>query len=174
MIAMQRHILFKIATILLGAMSSEEEGQGAEEPKSPRARGDVPPRAMWYRISAEPGYLKAELYGRQTVEETREFLDAVAAEAPRHGRVQLLISVRNSAAIFTVERYGLSHYLDIAFESARKIALMGDSLELRVSHQYIATLARMRGVNLRAFLDESAAIQWLLSDETPSQVPETS
>jgi hypothetical protein len=48
---------------------------------------------------------------------------------------------------------------------------MGDTLELRVAHQYITTLARMRGVNVRAFVNETAAIGWLRAGETPSQVP---
>ena len=69
--------------------------------------------------------------------------------------------MRNSIPIFTVERYGFSRYLDLAFESKYRIALVGDTLELRLAHQYIATLARMRGVKLRAFADEAAAIHWL-------------
>ena len=144
--------------------------------KLPRGRDEaatrpLSPIAMWHRISAEPGYIKAELFGRQTADETRKFLEAVLAEALEHRCGQVLIHVRNSKAIFTVERYGFSRYLEIAFKSAHKIALMGDSLELRVAHQYIATLARMRGVNLRTFQDEAAAVEWFRSGETPSQVP---
>jgi hypothetical protein len=135
--------------------------------------GAVSEGAMWYRISAEPGYLKAELFGRKTVEETRKFLEALLAEALEHPRAGVLIYARNSKPIFTLERYGFSRYLEIAFRSAYKIALMGDSLELRIAHQYIATQARMRGVDLRTFLDENTAIEWLKSGETPSQVPLT-
>jgi hypothetical protein len=124
---------------------------------------------MWYRISAEQGYLRAELFGRKTVEETRRFLDAVVAEGLKHQRARLLIYARNSKPIFTLERYGFSRYLEIAFRSAYKIALMGDSLELRIAHQYIATQARLRGVNLLTFLDETAAIEWLRSDEMRSR-----
>jgi hypothetical protein len=127
--------------------------------------------AMWHRISAEPGYIRAELFGRKTVEETRKFLEALLGETLQHQRGQVLIYVRNSKPIFTVERYGFTRYMEIAFKSAYKIALMGDSLELRIAHQYIATLALMRGVNLRTFMDETAAIEWLRSGETPSQVP---
>ncbi len=38
---------------------------------------------MRYRITAEPEFLKAELFNRQTAEETREFLRAVADECIR-------------------------------------------------------------------------------------------
>ena len=157
-------------------MSFENAARGGKVPTPLRVRDEVAPRpvrhgAVWHRISAEPGYIRAELFGRQTVEETRKFLEAVLAEALEHQCGQVLICVRNSKPIFTVERYGFSRYLEIAFKSEHKIALMGDSWELRVAHQYIATLARMRGVNLRTFLDETAAIQWLRSGETPSRVP---
>jgi hypothetical protein len=80
-----------------------------------------------------------------------------------------LICVRNSKPIFTVERYGFSRYLDLAFKSKYRIALVGDTLELRIAHQYIATMARLHGVNLRAFPDESAAISWLQSREAATQ-----
>jgi hypothetical protein len=76
--------------------------------------------------------------------------------------------VRNSIPIFTVERYGFSVYLDLAFKSRYKIALVGDSLELRIAHQYIATMARIRGVRLRAFPEETAAIAWLRSGDASS------
>ncbi len=153
-------------------MSFENAARGA----SLRARDEAVPRALgdgsvWHRISAEPGYIRAELFGRQTADDTRKFLEAVLAEALEHQCGQVLIRVRNSKPIFTVERYGFSRYLEIAFKSEYKIALMGDSWELRVAHEYIAMLARMRGVNLRTFLDETAAIQWLRSGETPSRVP---
>jgi len=135
-----------------------------------------PTGAVWHRISAEAGYIRAELFNRQTVRETREFLEAVLAEVIEHRRPQVLIYVRCSKPIFTVERYGFSHYLEVAFKSRHKIALLGDTSELRIAHQYIATLARLRKVNLRAFVDEAAAIAWLRSGEAPTlpNVPEDS
>ena len=123
----------------------------------------------WHRISAEPGYLRAELFGRQTADETRRFLDALHAAALEHRRARILVCVRNSKPIFTVERYGISRYLEIAFKSAYKIALMGDTPELRIAHQYIAMLAVMRGVDLRTFRDEIVAIEWLRSDDARSK-----
>ena len=129
-------------------------------------RGLVSQRsAVWHRISAEPGYLRSELFNRQTVDETRKFLDAVVAAAIEHRLPLVLIRVRNSVPIFTIERYGLSEYLEFAFKSKYRIALVGDTVELRIAHQYVATIARMRGVKLRAFADEAAAIAWLRAGE---------
>jgi hypothetical protein len=140
----------------------------------PPAGGEAAPHQVshgkvWHRINAEPGYLKAELFGRQTADETRRFLEALHAAALEHRRARILVCVRNSKPIFTVERYGISRYLEIALNSAYKIALMGDTPELRIAHQYIAMLAVMRGVDLRTFQNESVAIEWLRSGDTPSQ-----
>ncbi|SRR6266853_2074026 len=155
-------------------MNFEDAARDDEVLTPPPAGGEAaPPQVshgkVWHRISAEPGYLKAELFGRQTADETRRFLDALHAAALEHRRARILVCVRNSKPIFTVERYGISRYLDIAFESAYKIALMGDTPELRIAHQYIAVLALMRGVDLRTFQNEIVAIEWLRSDDAPSQ-----
>jgi hypothetical protein len=149
--------------MLLGNM----KGLGAIPDKALAARRS----SVRYHIGAEQDYLRAELFNRQTAEETRRFLDAVLAAAIEHRLPLVLIRVRNSVPIFTIERYGLSDYLDRAFKSKYRIALVGDTVELRIAHQYIATIARMRGVKLRAFGDEGDGIAWLRSGETPAAGP---
>jgi hypothetical protein len=151
---------------MLTDMKLDDLAHGA--PISPQGKAHT----AWHRISVEPGYLRSELFNRRTVDETRKFLEAVRAEALKHRLPQVLICVRNSAPIFTVERYGFSRYLDLAFESKYKIALVGDSLELRIAHQYVATMARMRGAKVRAFPHEAAAINWLVSGEDTSGTPQ--
>ena len=116
---------------------------------------------MQYRISIGPGYLKAELFNRRTAEETRAFLVAVAAEGLKHDLRRGLISVRDSVAIFSLERYGFSAFLDLAEQISDRIALTGDSRELRLAQEYAAMLARWRGINVRTFRDEAAALDWL-------------
>lgn len=150
-------------------MSVQNPAQGA--PTASQGNAAAAPRSSgaWHRISVEQDYLHAELFSRKTADETRKFLEAVLASAVEHRLPLVLIRVRNSVPIFTVERYGFSRYLDLAFKSNYKIALVGDSLELRIAHQYIATMARMRGVKLRAFQDESSAINWLKAGETSSR-----
>ena len=122
-----------------------------------RQAGDT----MQYRISVEPGYLKAELFNRRTAEETRAFLQAVAAEGVRHSLRRGLISVRDSVAIFSLERYGFSAFLDLARQISDRVALTGDSRELRLAQEYAAMLARWRGINVQAFRDEAGAVDWL-------------
>jgi hypothetical protein len=58
-------------------------------------------------MTVGPGYLKADLFNRNTPEETRRALAAIAAEARKHRFAQILIAVHASRPIFRVEQSGL-------------------------------------------------------------------
>jgi len=78
---------------------------------------------MLCEITVEAGYLRVDLFNRETAEETRDALAAIAAEARKHKCSQILISVHASRPIFKVEQYGLPDY----FRELGRIALTGDS-----------------------------------------------
>ena len=122
---------------------------------------------MGHRITLDRGVLRAELFGRETVEETKAFFQAIVS-ASRGSRSQcILISVRSSKPIFQFERHGLIEYFrKLAVTPSRRIALLGDSAELRLSHEYVELIARQHGLNVRSFLDEAAAYRWF---EDPRQ-----
>jgi len=122
----------------------------------------------WHRVTAEQGYIRAELFNRETLEETQQFLDDTVAAARKHRCAHILIIINNSKTLFAVERYGFSNYLEVALKSEYKIALVGSNRELRIAHEYYAMLAQQRGVNLHAFPDEADAIAWLTSPEPSS------
>jgi len=115
---------------------------------------------MLCAIIAEPGYLKVDLFNQQTAAETRDALGTIAAEARKRKSSQILISVHASRPIFKVEQYGLPEYFKKLGESKCRIALTGDSDEVRLSQQYIELLARRNGVNVRSFPNEQAALHW--------------
>jgi hypothetical protein len=69
--------------------------------------------------------------------------------------------VRSSKPIFQLERHGLLEYFrELAVTPSRRIALLGDSSDLRLSHEYVELIARQHGLAVRSFLDETAAYQW--------------
>ena len=112
-----------------------------------------------YKITAEPGYLRAELFERETVEETRAFLDAVVRDNAIHRRTRVLILVRASKSIFQVVAHGLMECFEqLSATVPGQIALVGDTRDLRLSHEYIEVIARQRGLNVRSFRDEPAAL----------------
>jgi hypothetical protein len=116
---------------------------------------------MRFEITLHPSYLRADLYQRKSAEETRVFLEAVAAEGIKHEKWRVLISVHDSDPIFTVEKYGLSAFIEIAQKYAEKIALVADSREVRIAHEYAAVLVRLGGVDVKTFREEDAAAAWL-------------
>jgi predicted metal-dependent phosphoesterase TrpH len=118
-------------------------------------------------IIVQSDYLRAEMIGRETAEETGQFLREAAGAALKHGLTRVLIVVRESRAIFKVEDYNLSQYLKAMTERAApeggayRIALVGDSSEAHAAHGYIEVLARQRGLAVRAFREETGALEWL-------------
>jgi hypothetical protein len=123
-----------------------------------------------HKITAEPGYLRAELFERETVEETRAFLDAVIRNNATHRRSRVLILVRASKSIFQVVAHGLMEcFEELSATTPSQIALVGDTRDLHLSHEYIEVIARQRGLNVRSFRDEPAALAWLNEPRQPHE-----
>ena len=117
---------------------------------------------MHFTFKQAQGYLRAELFGRQTVEQTLEFVAALAAEARKSASHSILVWVRNSRPIFKVEQYKISEqFRQLAKNKQLRVALLADSDEVRASHQYIEVLASQQGAKVRAFRDEVRALDWL-------------
>lgn len=117
---------------------------------------------MHYTIVQGQDLVRAELFGRQTVEQTLEFIQALTAEVLKNGATLVLVMVRNSRPIFKVDRATIAEqFRRLAAQPAYRVALLADADELRASHEYIEILARQQGANVRAFRDEHAALNWL-------------
>jgi len=125
------------------------------------------------RFSIEPhdGCLHATVYERDTAEQTREFLHAVHAAAKTHGLSRILISVRQSRAIFKPEDYGLETggYAGGLAAPQCPVALLGDTHDVNSANEYIEMVARQQGLNVRAFRDEHTALRWLNGAGVPSR-----
>jgi hypothetical protein len=117
---------------------------------------------MNYRISTENGFLRADLLERETADETRTFLQTVVLATISQRCSRVLVHVRLSKPLFTVERHGVLRSLNrIALDPTHKIALLGDTVELGISHDYVALLGRQQGICLRSFQSEAEAVDWL-------------
>lgn len=126
---------------------------------------------MHFSTSQLPGYLRAELRGRETAVETQEFLVALEAAAREARATRLLVVVRGSRPIFTVERYRISAYLKrLGALPEVQIALVAADAALRASHEYIEVLARHQGASVRSFRDETQAAEWLRLAPQPRAV----
>ena len=124
---------------------------------------------MVYRIwtAAEPFILRAELLDRESTEETRSFLEAVLRENRRYRRPCLMIHVASSRPVFHVEQHGLIDcFRDLAQSGVSQIALMGDTEELRLSHEYLELISQQHGLDVRSFADEQTAVGWFRYQRT--------
>jgi hypothetical protein len=117
---------------------------------------------MHFNFQVEQDHLRAELFGRQTAEETLQFVQALLAEARKHTATRVLVWVRNSRPVFKLEPYKLSEqFRQLAAVKGVRVALLADSDEVRASHQYVEVLAGQQGASVRAFREESRALNWL-------------
>jgi hypothetical protein len=125
---------------------------------------------MRYEFSMVQDCLRAELIGRESVDETQEFIRAVAEEATKQRCPRILVYVRRSRPIFKVEQYRISeHFRQLVANPKVRVALLSDSEELRAAHEYIEVLARQQGANVRAFREEPPALEWLKAPVLQSQ-----
>src|SRR5947208_15367955 len=138
-----------------GARGCERVVTGTD-PASLRA----PWSAMGYRVTLDRGVLRAELFGRETVEETKTFFQAVLRASRETRCPRILISIRSSKPVFQLERHGLIEYFRELADTSQRIALLGDSKDLRLSHEYVELVAGQLGLNVRSFPDEAAAHRW--------------
>ena len=116
---------------------------------------------MRFSVQARQDYLAADLVGRESAEEMRRFLHAVRARCRRLQLRKVLITIRQSRALFKAEDYGLPGYAHVLASPVCQVALVGDSPELNAAHEYIEVIARQDNLNVRAFVDEAAAARWL-------------
>ena len=126
---------------------------------------------MRYRIERRAGYVHAELHGRQTARDMREFLVVVQAACREHECPRVLLMIRKSRAIFKAEDYGLTSYVSELVSPDCQIALVADNPELHAAHEYIEIVARQQKINARAFRDEPAAVRWLQASAALSTQP---
>jgi hypothetical protein len=127
---------------------------------------------MKFRIEPRGGHLLAELQGRESAADMREFVLAVRLACHEHDWTRILVSVRASRPMFKTEDYGLSGvvrgYLNDIISPSCRVALLGDSSELNHAHEYVELVARQQHLNVKAFRDAAAAVEWL---EAVSDIP---
>lgn len=122
---------------------------------------------MRYTIVVGPRYIKAEMVERDSAEETKEFVHAILEALLKHKPPRVLISIRSSRPVYKVDSWNLSGALDqlISLKGLR-VAFIADSKELAMSQEYIALLARQRGLDFRPFAGEKEAAEWLAEAST--------
>jgi hypothetical protein len=115
-----------------------------------------------YAIERKSGHLKAEMVERDTAAETAEFVQAIVAAMRTHELYRVLVSIRSSRPVFKVEEWKLSQTLDLLMSTPGiRVAFIADTRELKMSQDYIALLARQRGLAFETFDTEEAALAWL-------------
>ena len=121
---------------------------------------------MKYTIVDRVDYLRADLLERDTAEETEGFLKAILEADRKTPHKRLLICTHPPRAFFRIEKYNASRFLqELASRPDARVALVSRHFEVRLLHQYVEALARLKRAKLRSFGDEGTALRWLLAAE---------
>jgi hypothetical protein len=117
---------------------------------------------MRTRYEYQAGILLAEMVGRESAEETAQFVEGLMAALHEHGANRLLISVRESRSLFKVEDWKLSAAVDaIKGIAGFRVAFIADSKEVNISQEYICMLLTQRGIECRVCPTMATARAWL-------------
>jgi hypothetical protein len=117
---------------------------------------------MEYGITVHAGYLRARLSRRESAAEMQQFMHRIARESKARRCACVLIDIHASRPIFHVDpRAFFEELTRLASHAALRVALLGDTAELRLSNEYLALLARQLGLNLQSFRDEATALRFL-------------
>ncbi|HZF14573.1 MAG TPA: hypothetical protein VE046_01395 [Steroidobacteraceae bacterium] len=115
---------------------------------------------MSYAINVESDCIRADLAGRQTTEQTKDLLRAIAVFGVTH--TSFLIRVSHSASLLPADPQGLIEYLITAgCGPSHRFALVADDQYVQASHDRLERVARGHSLNLRSFRTEGEARQWL-------------
>src|SRR5258708_8566020 len=97
---------------------------------------------MRYQFTLLHDCLRAELVGRETVEETQDFIAAIADEARKRAASRILVCVRRSRPIFRVEQYRISEQFRLlAGNPGVRVALIPHPADLPAPHASLEPLA---------------------------------
>src|SRR4051812_838012 len=114
-----------------------------------------------YTIVDKVDYLRADLLERQSAEETAAFLKAVGVARRENQRKNVLICVHAPRTFFHVEKYNASRFLEtLAGLRDVRVALVSRHFEVRLVHEYLEGVVRLKHAGLRALCVEAGAICW--------------
>ena len=79
----------------------------------------------------------------------------VAAQQP------IVVRFSHVVAEDTPKGKAAAYFKKLAANPEHRIALLGDSEELGISHQYVELIGKQHGISVQSFRDEAAALQWI-------------
>ena len=115
-------------------------------------------------LSADGKYIICRVSGEVTVEIAREFRDAFVRMSHTHKVRRFLTDARgapNRSSVFENYSYAYADLKEIEFPRDSRSAILVNPTDH--SHDFVETVARNAGYNVRIFHDEANAVAWLVS-----------
>jgi hypothetical protein len=117
-------------------------------------------------VKQAPGLLRVTAAGTVNVWRTKRLIDRIAAEARQHAARKVLLDLRGLAGRLSISaRISIGEY--VAARVPVKLAVV---LDPEMANYVAEWIARERGADLRAFIDEAYATTWLRQAESTSSL----
>ena len=123
----------------------------------------VPETQAHYKITVDAGCLRAELRNWGPTDEVKSFLWTITATCRvlDHGRVLISIDSSNPMSMLLESPVFFPYLGELWANPLHKIALLSAAPDAGARHAHTESFARRRGVNIRNFDDETAALRWV-------------
>jgi hypothetical protein len=127
---------------------------------------------MKYEITDQPGYLQVDVFERLSGPEGEHFLRAMAAASRKCQQSRILIDAHGSGVMTEFEYYMLIKLVEaLNLECDHSIAFVDKPDEVVQLNRFGESVVREGELNIRAFTDASAALQWLLAEPGDHALP---
>ncbi|PKO11710.1 MAG: hypothetical protein CVU39_27885 [Chloroflexi bacterium HGW-Chloroflexi-10] len=113
-------------------------------------------------ISENGQYIICRVIGSMTVEIGQEFAKEMDSISRANNIKRFLTDVReapNISSIYQNYEYAYKDMIDLKLQRDIRSAILADTAD--ATHNFLETVARNAGYDVRVFHDESAAIAWL-------------
>lgn len=113
-------------------------------------------------ISVQDGYLLTEFFGKFSVEDGKQCIDAMIKASLESRRPKVLLDCRKMTGDMPITaRFEVAVYSVTTLGVISKIALVSRP-DIVLPDGFVENAAVNRGVNLRIFVDFDEAVRWLL------------
>ena len=136
-----------------------------KEPLGSPGSGGAPPPDL--EITAREGILEARVTGDFRLERFKRQIETILQAAKERGLDRILVDVARMAgfeALDTTDRFEMATHAARLAGNLVKIALVGRTPQLD-RERFGEQVAQNRGLNIRIFVDEAAALAWLAGPE---------
>ena len=118
----------------------------------------------WFKIDATVDHLRVESFGQRSQAASEDMWRAVSKASAESGINKILLLSYREGSLPVNTMLAMAQNIHVLFTSAHKVAVVFSASDFP-RESVAENVARIGGLNLRAFEGREEALEWLLSEE---------